>query len=165
MGEVALKLLGLALIFLLTTACANRQPLGVHETIKNIHSLDGQVVKVAGFLGECGGYDCGLFETKQDYERLSQIMRDARSGGRPDLDQMPDWLGIGSGKLVCPSPSARSGCYYDVDTKLAPFTNNYVVITARISDLCRDQQLRMGCSDRAPELQKVLSVELRKPAA
>jgi hypothetical protein len=143
MGQDALRLVALALIILLSGACADREPLRVHETIKDIHGLNGKMVRVAGYLGECGGYDCGLFETKGDYDRLAHIMKIARSGGRPNLSQMPDWLGIASGNS------------FEVDKKAAPFVHGYVVITGKVNDICRDEQLRHNCTDRAPELMPV----------
>ena len=164
MGEDALKVIGVLVLVMLSSACGAREPLGVRETIKNIHALNGKTVRVTGYLGQCGGYDCGLFETKQDYDRLSRIMREARSGGRANLDRMPDWLGISSGELDCPNPSAREGCHFSVDQQAAPFQNSYVVITGKISDLCRDEQLRMGCTDRAPELTPIDFAKWTPPA-
>ena len=144
-----MRLGGLALIFVLGTACSKPEPLRVHETIKNIHALDGKTVRVTGYLGVCEGYDCGLFENQQDAYRLDQIMTAVRRGERSDLDGLPDWLGIGSGN--------------DADKRLAPFTNSYVMITGKLSDHCRDEQLRMGCSDRASELETIESVAKWSP--
>jgi hypothetical protein len=154
-----LKLIALTLIAPLATACQAEQPLSVHETIKNIHSLNGKTVRVVGYLGQCGGYDCQLFENKQDRDAAYRWSAAVRAHHQPDplpaelKRPPPDGLGIGAGKLICPSPSARNGCYFEVDKKAEPFTNSYVLVTGKVSDVCRDEQLRWGCTDRGPELE------------
>lgn len=55
------------------SGCAFSQPanvLTVEEVIQDISSgdsrLDGKSVAIGGFLGSCGGNDCGLYSSKKD---------------------------------------------------------------------------------------------------
>ena len=53
----------------LLTGCAFSAPsdaMSVEEVIADIEVLDGKVVTVRGWLGQCGGYDCGLFASLDD---------------------------------------------------------------------------------------------------
>ena len=57
----------------LVSGCAFSQPddvLTVEEVIQDISSadseLDGKFVAILGFLGSCGGDDCGLYSSKKD---------------------------------------------------------------------------------------------------
>jgi hypothetical protein len=128
------------MIIPVAAAChAEPQTLGVHQTIKNIHALNGKTVRVRGYLGECMGYDCGLFQDRSEWEQTERWLAATAKGQRGHLP--PDWLGIGG------SP--------DFDAKAQPFVRRYVLITGKLDDSCRDEQLRPGCTDRAPELEPI----------
>jgi hypothetical protein len=137
-----LKLIVLSLVTIAAAACHAETPktFGVHETIQNIHSLNGRTVRVAGYLGECGGYDCPLFQNKDEWQQAYRYITSARADGKVEPgSNLPDFLGVGG--------------FPNFDAKAQPFTNNYVVITGKVSDVCRDEQLRWGCTDRGPELE------------
>ena len=143
------------MILMLATACKVETPriMRVNEAIKNIHALNGKTVQVAGYLGECVGYDCGLFEHKQDSARLRRIMAEARSEGRASSSAMQEWLRIGSGDLTCPSSTARTGCIFSGEKLVARYQRSYVVVTGVLNSRCRDNLRQSMCTDRRPDLE------------
>ncbi len=110
----------------------------VEELIPRIEELNGETVSVAGYLSECGGYDCSLYRTKADSDEFEEFLTAARANRRPPVPDVP-MLGIGS------------GTNFDFDAKAAPFTNAYVVITGTVTNECRFQG-KPACTDRSPDL-------------
>ena len=75
---------------MLLSSCALAAPdeaLTVAEVLADISAkeskLDGKVVEVTGWLGECGGYSCGLFSSLEDAKIV------ARFRELPDEEWMP----------------------------------------------------------------------------
>ena len=131
---------------LLVVGCQAEPPMGVRETISKIHSMNGQRVRVAGYLGRCWGYDCALYENEDERKRADRYFMDPRLRNEP----VPEFLGIGGEEKF--------------DAKARPFTNSYVVISGKLSDRCRDKQLRWSCLDRGSELEPI-AIERWTPAA
>jgi hypothetical protein len=134
---------GAAAIFLGAVSITSCRPSGpqvltVEEIVPRIDELNAQTVSAAGYLAECGGYDCILHRTKQDADEWNRAISDARAGKPLALPDYP-MLGIGS------------GTNFDFDAKAAPFTNSYVVITGTITNECRFQG-KPACTDRGPDL-------------
>lgn len=53
----------------LLSGCAFSAPsdaMSVEEVIADIEALDGHDVAIRGWLGQCGGNDCGLYESLED---------------------------------------------------------------------------------------------------
>jgi len=124
---------------LLVAGCgAAAKPMGVAEVVPEIRALNGKTVRVAGYLGECAGYECRLFVDEaglHDYERAFAKMMSTR-----DAVRRPAYLGIGVGEK------------FDFDARARPFTNSYVVITGKITDACRTPDNAPGCMDRSTDL-------------
>jgi hypothetical protein len=133
---------GIILLWALVgTSCgptASQGVLTVEEVVPRIDELNGQTVSVAGYLSECGGYDCILHRTKADSDAWARVMIVLRANRRVPIPDVPI-LGIGS------------GTNFDFDAKAAPFANSYVVITGTITNQCRFQG-RPACTDRGADL-------------
>lgn len=144
---IALLLLGAS-----SASCGSApgEPMVITDVIANIDALNGQTIRVVGYLGECGGFECPLFrnpaeKAQVDEDRrismaaLRAAVRERRGLAPPEFDDLP-WLGIGSGE------------HGEFDRQAAPYTNGYVVITGRVTNMCRiDGQ--PGCTDRNTDLQ------------
>ena len=114
--------------------------LTVAELEPRIGELNGDAVRVAGYLGRCGGYTCILYQTKEDSEAWDRAMEALRHR-KVDLPEVPT-LGIGSGEN------------FEFDEKAAPFVHSYVVITGTVTDECRHDGLP-ACTDRGPDLKPI----------
>ena len=110
----------------------------MEEIVPQIDALNGQTVSVAGYLSECGGYDCGLYRTKADSDAWDRFMIALRANSRVQVPDVPI-LGIGG------------GTNFEFDAKAAPFTHSYVVITGTVTNQCRFEG-RPACTDRGPDL-------------
>lgn len=126
-------------------AASAGEPMAITEVIARIDALNGQTVRVAGYLGVCRGYDCLLFRSESEkalWERqMSEMMASARAGrAQGTAIAMPPILGIGSGEN------------FEFDRTAAPYTNNYVVITGRVSNRCRHNG-QPACTDRTTDLE------------
>lgn len=139
-------------------ACESERPLTVEQVTRNIHQLNGETVTVAGYLGECFGYECVLYSDKASEQKsvvaLEKFIRAAKRGERLDYpgDLSPfAALGIGSGEWIC--EEAKTGkCHSEFDRKAAPFLNSYVLISGEVTDQCRDENGYGGCTDRSTDL-------------
>jgi hypothetical protein len=129
-----------AIGLLAMASCDGGEPplYSVAELVPRIDELNGKTVRVAGYLGDCGGYSCELFPSKEDLAVWRRAYDDLRKGNRPKLPDSPV-LGIGSGDE------------FEFDAKAAPFTSRYVVITGKVDNRCRFNGQR-GCTDRSPDL-------------
>lgn len=126
---------------IISTSCRPPAPqvLTVEEVVPRIDQLNGQTVSVAGYLSECGGYDCTLHRSKEDADEWNRAIAAVYATQRPlPLPEFPA-LGIGS------------GTNFDFDAKAVPFTNSYVVITGTITNECRFEG-KPSCTDRGPDL-------------
>lgn len=112
--------------------------LTVSELEPRIHELDGARVRVAGYLGQCAGYDCQLYRSKADFEIWERAVEAVRQSKKTALPDVPS-LAIGAGKD------------FEFDAEAAPFAGSYVVITGKVTDACR-QDGRPVCTDRGPDL-------------
>jgi len=101
--------------------------------MQSIHILDGNTVKVQGYMATCGGYSCGLFASEHAHAEFWRIANDGNS-----KEDFPEFLSIGYDKTF--------------DRKAGPLSRHYVVVTARVSDECRDMFGRIKCTDRASDL-------------
>jgi len=104
--------------------------------LKSIHALDGETVKVRGYMASCAGYDCGLFASEQAHKDFWRVVEN--QSGNQDL---PDFLSIGYDE--------------EFDRKAAPLMGRYVVVTGRVHDECRDLLGQPQCTDRAPDLEPI----------
>ena len=62
-----------------------------------IDELKGRTVSVAGYLPECGGYDCTLYRNKEDADEWDRFMAAVQADNRTPLPPKRPTLGIGSG--------------------------------------------------------------------
>lgn len=123
------------------------EPMAITDVIANIDGLDGRTVRVAGYLGECFGYDCRLFRNENEnaqWDRyISEIIASAHARRDPGATiAEPPALGIGSGEN------------FEFDRTAAPYTNSYVVITGRVSNRCRHNG-QPACTDRSTDLEPI----------
>jgi hypothetical protein len=129
------------LIAAVCASCGSAEPqrvLTVEEVVPQIDRLNGQTVSVAGYLAECGGYDCTLYRDKADSEQWDQFMAAVQANRKLPIPNVPT-LGIGS------------GTNFEFDAKAAPFTNSYVVVTGTITNECRFEG-KLSCTDRGPDI-------------
>jgi|1185.fasta_scaffold137224_2 hypothetical protein len=142
MGEDALKLRFVTFVIALT-ACNSAPPidtsrvLRVEEVIRNIDQLNGKTVRVGGFLGDCFGYDCGLFQDQAEWQEEQRWWKAVNAGDKK-APAASNWLGIGGFGVF--------------DAKAKPFNRSYVAITGRINNGCRYHG-KPACTDRADELE------------
>ena len=114
----------------------------VAEIEPRIDELNGARVRVAGYLGECSGYTCILYRSKEDSEAWDRVMAAVHQKKKVDVPELPS-LGIGSG-----------GENFEFDAKAAPFVRSYVVITGTVTNVCRFEG-RPACTDRGPDLNPI----------
>jgi hypothetical protein len=137
---LALLMLGIAM-----PACSSvpDEPMAVDNVVANIETLNGQTIRVAGYLGGCGGYSCDLFRNPSDKAQQDRRFEEFRTHRwdqpPPSTPEVPA-LGIGQGEN------------FAFDRQAAPYVNSYVVITGRVTNRCRDHQGRRGCTDRSSDL-------------
>ena len=114
----------------------------VAELEPRIDELNGDRVRVAGYLGPCGGYTCILYRSKADSEAWDRAMVAVHQKKKVDLPELPA-LGIGAG-----------GENFEFDAKAEPFVRSYVVITGTVTNVCRFEG-RPSCTDRGPDLEPI----------
>jgi hypothetical protein len=138
-----------ALTVLLFVSCSPQpDEMNVETVISRIDALNGKTVSVAGYLGECGGYECALYRTKRDADLTNHWMRNSRAGRPFEIVDVPT-LGIGTGA--------------NFDATAAPFTNSYVVIKGIVTNECRFNG-KPACTDRSTDL-KPVSIRSKETAA
>lgn len=129
-----MKTLVLSGLGILLVGCSSKPPIDTNrvlsvDTVKqNLDELNGKAVKVAGFLPDCGGYDCSLFSTEQQAKNFWVIANDPHR-----KEKLPEFVEIGSVR--------------GFDEKAAPLAGHYVVVTGRVTTECKS-----GCTDRGPNL-------------
>jgi hypothetical protein len=110
------------------------------DVIENIDELNGKAVRVAGYLGECAGYECNLFLNPQGQETWKEHIAAIIQRRQESLPPEPPMLGIGVGKA------------FEFDRQAAPYTNSYVVITGKVTNRCRYRG-QPACTDRSTDLE------------
>lgn len=125
-----------------------QKPTPIPQVIANIDALDGHTVTVAGYLGECMGYECSLYIDRQDYDETRRWLADLRARNRLPQFPQPPSLGIGSDN--------------NFDRKAAGFINSYVLITGEVMNDCRWKGER-GCTDRSPDIKPTAIASWRGP--
>lgn len=124
----------------------------VAELVPRIDELNGETVRVVGYLADCRVYSCELYPSKQDVAVWERVYAELRAGrpskGPPKLPDLPV-LGIGSGEAI---DGDGTGDEFEFDRMAAPFTNSYVLITGKVTNQCRYKGER-GCTDRSPDLE------------
>jgi hypothetical protein len=123
--------LALALGALALTGCSSTAPLvTVQQLLAQCATLKGKQVRVAGYVGQCGGYDCTLFADKTGPAAFQKSLADSleavrrHRNGEPrnpaGIVPMPVMVGIGWTEAF--------------DAKAARFQNSYVIISGRVDD-------------------------------
>ena len=128
-------------------SCDTQRHKPVAEVVKSVHALNGQTVTVAGYLAECAGYECRLYRdqahAKQTQIWLQKSLTTRIRGELPPGDPLNAALGIGSGNS------------HEFDRKAAPFQHSYVLITGKVTNMCRDEDGKVGCTDRSTDLESM----------
>ena len=106
----------------------------VHEVLDNMNWWNGSVIRVAGYMPSCGGYDCALFQSKQEQRDFWRIISDRNS-----KDEAPDFLSIAHDEAF--------------DRKAPAFAGKYVIVTGKVSTRCRSFDGEPQCLDRASEIE------------
>jgi hypothetical protein len=117
-------------------ACAKPVPSGNVSTtdlIDNIHAWNGKIVTVEGWLGECAGYNCGIFPTLIDARVVASGDYQSDEWG----DAMDRGLSIGSAD--------------GFDESAAHLQFERVILKARVNDQCWPA----NCTDRANVLEPI----------
>ena len=144
---------------LFAASCQSDRQMTVEDVLKDIHRLDGKTVRVAGYLGECFGYDCMLYRDESHQKQAVAWFDKVRDAARRRADLPPgdphnSALAIGGGELDCVKNEPGS-CSFTFDREAAPSRNSYVLITGKVTDQCRDEQGNQGCIDRASDLDPI----------
>ena len=109
------------------------KPVLPSEARAKIHDWHGEDVFVEGWLGECKGYNCHIFDTLSEAKVVAN--------GSPETsawdNAMDDSLSIGSA--------------LNFDEVAAPMQFQKVQLFGRLSDRCRG--FLGGCTDRVPDIQ------------
>lgn len=131
--------------------------MSVPEVVNNLDELNGQTVTVGGYLAECGGYNCELFtdhtQIKGYAEWWTQFFAAVRRRERPAEPPPGMWqnvLNIGSGN--------------DFDRKARNYWNSYVLITGKVTNMCRHSGGEPGCTDRSPDLEPTSIRPWKRPS-
>jgi hypothetical protein len=127
-----------ACVALPISACATTHfdaVVSVADVLKNIHSWNGRTVTVEGWLRNCGGYDCGLY----------QSLEDARIVERGD-DSSAVWLQAMDRRLSIAHDET-------FDAQVAGMKFQKIRLKAGVSDRCHKRFV--VCTDRAPDLQPI----------
>ena len=112
----------------------------VDKLLAHCSAFLGKPVRLAGYLGECAGYECHIAVDKARWGAFVAAFNNTR--GQPDADRRAAawsrvdtlWpVGVGGDKAF--------------DRKAAPYQQRYVVIAGRIDDHSCDGQ---GGTDRSP---------------
>lgn len=108
----------------------------VTQVLADCDAYLGKAVRVAGYLGECGGYDCHLFGDRAGMVEWDRYIANLREPGsnRPDVPEPRDVMGVGGEDEAW-------------DRKAASFQRSYVVITGRMDSESCDGR---GGLDRSP---------------
>ena len=133
-----------------TAACSSsvaEQPHTVEEFIAKIDQLNGQTVRVTGYLGECEALSCMLYRNKADSDDVDRAMADIRAAldeGATDVSgfPFPDH----------PSVSIGPGSEFSFfDLRAYFYAGGYVVITGEATNRCRSRNVM--CFDRVGDIQ------------
>lgn len=135
--------LALGAAMALLGGCSQAPLLTVDKYLAKCEALKGKPVRLAGYLGECAGYDCHMTASKQAWDSYSDAFKrtagyqkspQALKAARAALDQMQaiPMIGIGGDEAF--------------DRQAAPFQHHYVVITAQVA---KDSCTGAGGTDRS----------------
>jgi hypothetical protein len=114
----------------------------VAALIDRIDSLNGQTVRVKGYLGICHGYDCALFLNKADSDLSDRNVAAMWQHADP----------------VAPDPPALSiGNAPGFDRKADALQHSRVLITGKVSNRCR----HLTCLDRGADLIPIDIISLK----
>jgi hypothetical protein len=125
--------------------------LTVEEFVPKINDLDGKTVTVAGYLAECAGYECRLYADRAGKDRHDRWFAEMRRLKRWPEAAPPPTVGIGSNSWEC-QQNRTDECVFEFDRKAVSFNDNYVMITGRVWNRCRDEQGLPGCTDRSTDI-------------
>lgn len=112
----------------LAAGCSAAPPLvTVEKLLAQCSAYLGKPVRLAGYLGECAGYECHLAVDKDRWNAFVAAFNDTR--GQPTVEKQAEaWS-----RVEALSPVGVGGSEM-FDKKAAPFQQHYVVITGRIDD-------------------------------
>ncbi len=132
---MGLKLLIFALAIFLggCTFSPSEDALSVKEVNEKIQSLDGKSVAVIGWLGECGGNDCGLYESLDDAKLVAE-----------GAHQSEEWQAVMERRLSI-------GLDEGFDFMAQFFDYEQVIIFGQVNADCSREG--MSCFDRVGDVQ------------
>ena len=124
-------------LMIATGACGHASPSADPMTVpaldSQIDALNGQTVRVKGYLGICHSLQCSIFTNKADSD-LSERRTAAMWRHVEPLPPAPPALGIGSAE--------------GFDSKANRLQHSPVLITGKVTNECRHSL----CADRGPDL-------------
>ncbi len=116
-------------------------PVTVQQMLANCDAYRGKPVQLAGYLGECAGYECHLAADKTRYDTWVETFNATRGLGKDDPKLSKLWP-----RIVALWPVGVGGDDA-FDRKAAAFQKSYVVIVGSIAkDTCTGE----GGTDRSP---------------
>lgn len=120
------------------------QLLTVDKYLAQCEALKGKPVQLAGYLGECAGYDCHMTASKQAWDRYLDAFK--RSAGSPKATPEGRKAQRAAWEEMQSVPMIGIGGDEAFDRQAAPFQNRYVVITAQVA---KDSCTGAGGTDRS----------------
>lgn len=125
------------------------QLLTVDKYLAQCEALKGKPVRLAGYLGECAGYDCHLTASKQAWTSyVDAFAKGRRVAFGADPKASPEALkeADAAWDKMATIPMIGVGGDEAFDRQAAPLQNHYVVITAQVA---KDSCTGGGGTDRS----------------
>jgi hypothetical protein len=141
--------LGLLLGALAVTGCNSAAPpVTVQQLLAQCDAYKGKPIRLAGYLGECAGYECHLFADKAALAAFNDAWkaelaaeREVNRGADP---KDPKFAGLWERANALWPVGVGGGEAFD--RKAGPFQNSYVVITGTVA---KDTCTGAGGTDRS----------------
>jgi hypothetical protein len=144
-----IRVLVLGAVTALLGGCGEPQLLTVDKYLAQCEALKGKPVRLAGYLGECAGYDCHLAASKAAWASYVDAFTKGRSiafGADPKASPAALKEASAAWDKVQAVPMIGVGGDEAFDNKAAPFQHRYVVITAQVA---KDTCTGAGGTDRS----------------
>lgn len=125
------------------------QLLTVDKYLAQCEALKGKPVRLAGYLGECAGYDCHMTANKQAWAAYADAFAKGRRiafGADPKASPEALRAADAAWAKMDAIPMIGIGGDEAFDRKAAPFQQSYVVVTAQVA---KDSCTGAGGTDRS----------------
>lgn len=139
----------LALATMACGAASSAKPITVDEFITQIDRLNGQTVRVTGYISECEINSCILYRNKaesDEVDRAMSVRRAAHEEGAKDVSGLP----FPNHPAISIGPGSRFSFF---DMRASFYAKSYVEIAGQATDRCRSKGVI--CFDRVGDLEPI----------